>query len=126
MRRILLMSLVAVAGLVLAVGVTTAATKLTSQDVGLESEPLTAGEDLAPVTEATDARTTRTATGEARTTTPPRRTTSTPTQAPVPPPAEATPPTAAPVPEVGDSGGEDDGGKGRGRGRGRGRGGDDD
>src|SRR5688572_31294433 len=47
-RRILLWTLLALAGLLVAVGVTTAATSLTSQRVGLQAEPLDAGESLAP------------------------------------------------------------------------------
>jgi hypothetical protein len=38
----------ALLGLVLAVALTTAATELTSQRIGLQAEPLTAGDDLAP------------------------------------------------------------------------------
>ena len=47
-RRILLWTVLALAGLLVAVAVTMAATSLTSQRVGLQSEPLDAGEALAP------------------------------------------------------------------------------
>ena len=47
-RRIIMWTLLALAGLLIAVGVTTAATSLTSQRVGLQAEPLNAGEELAP------------------------------------------------------------------------------
>jgi hypothetical protein len=47
-RRIVLWTLLALAGLLVAVAVTTAATSLTSQRVGLQAEPLDAGESLAP------------------------------------------------------------------------------
>ncbi len=48
MRRLLLWTALAVGGLLVAVGVTTAATSLTSQRVGLQAEPIDAGESLAP------------------------------------------------------------------------------
>jgi hypothetical protein len=96
-RRILLWTVLALAGLLVAVAVTTAATSLTSQRVGLQAEPLDAGERLVPR---------RTPSGRA-----------TPTPTPDP--------SATPSPEAGDD--DDDGsGHGRGRGRNRGRGGDDD
>lgn len=47
-RRLLLWLALAIAGLLVAVGVTTAATSLTSQRVGLSAEPLDAGDNLAP------------------------------------------------------------------------------
>ena len=47
-RRLLLWLALAIVGLLVAVGVTTAATSLTSQRVGLSAEPLDAGDDLAP------------------------------------------------------------------------------
>jgi septal ring-binding cell division protein DamX len=88
----------ALAGLVLAAGLTTAAAQLSNQRVGLSSEPLTAGQRLAP--SATPARTPTRTPRPARTATPrPVRT--------------ATP---AATPAADDHGG-DDGGGGRGRGR---------
>lgn len=110
MKRIVLLTLVALGGLALAVGITTAATKLTSQSVGLESEPLTAGDDLAP----RRAPVPRTQTTPTRTTEAPPRTTTPTTPAPT-----ITTPRA---PEAED----EDSGRGRGRSRGRGRGGEDD
>jgi hypothetical protein len=47
-RRILLWTALALAGLLVAVAVTTAATSLTSPRVGLQAEPLDAGDALAP------------------------------------------------------------------------------
>jgi hypothetical protein len=117
MRTIALFTVAAVLGLGAAVGVTLAATELTSQDIGLDSEPLTAGRDLAPAPARTTPKKPRTRTTPDR----PPRTTSTPT----PPPAT----NPAPPPPVDDHGGDDSGGddsSGRGRGRGRGGGGDDD
>jgi len=96
LRRILVWTLLALAGLLIAVGVTTAATSLTSQRVGLQAEPLDAGVELAPRSRRED------------------RSTPTPT-----PDASATP-----SPDAGDD--DDGSGRGRGRGGGRGRSGDDD
>lgn len=114
-------ALLGLAGVALAVGITMTATSVTSQRVGLESEPLSAGRDLVPPSART--ATTRT-TAPARTSTmPPARTaTSTPTAAapaPVASPPPAAGPSAPPV-SADDDGADDDG-----RGRGRGRGGDD-
>lgn len=108
----------ALAGLVVAAGLTTAAAQLSNQRVGLSSEPLTAGEDLAPTATPTATPTpTRTPTAT-RTPRPKPRRTATPT------PARTT------VPTVDDHGGDDNSGKGSGGddggGSGRGRGGDDD
>ena len=102
MRTALLWSLAAVAGVLLVAGVTAAASSLSTQTIGLSSEPLSAGDQLAPQDDGRpDTAATPTATSTA-------------------------------VPTVDDdfdddnsgSGGDDD--SGRGRGRGRGRGGDDD
>ena len=99
----------ALAGLVLAAGLTTAAAQLSNQRVGLSSEPLTAGDELAPTPTPT------------RTAKPRPTRTATPTRTAVPTPTR----TAAPT--VDDSGGHgsDDGSGDDGGGRGRGRGGDD-
>jgi hypothetical protein len=102
-RRILLWTALAIAGLLVAVGVTTAATTLTSQRVGLEAEPLDAGDSLAPAASRT----------------------------PVPTRSATLSPTADPTPTPDDdsssgSGSDDDSGHGRGRGRGRSGGEDDD
>jgi hypothetical protein len=119
-RRTVAIGVVAVAGLVLAAVLTTAASSLSNQSVGLSSEPLTAGRDLAPSPTADPtADPTPDRTREPR----PDRT---------PRPTATADPTAAPPVEDDHSGsGSDDSGSGgddsgRGRGRGRGRGGDDD
>ena len=104
--------LLAVTGLVVAVAVSVAASKLSEPQVGLTSEPVTAGERLAPRTRATtpaDGRTTTTETPTTPTTTTDTRPTRT-----VPDDDESDD----------DEGAEDDD-SGRGRGRGRGRGEDD-
>ena len=116
MRRTALWIGAALAGLVVAAGLTTAAAQLSNQRVGLSSEPLTAGEDLAP-----------TATPTA---TPTRTATPTPTRTPRPKPRRTATPTPArtAVPTVDDHGGDDNSGKGSGGddgGSGRGHGGDD-
>ena len=91
MRRALLLTVLALGGLLVAVAVTTAATSLTSQRVGLQAEPLDAGDALAPREQGDD------------------RATASPT------------PDASPSPEGDDDGGDDSGrGRGRGRNRGRG------
>ena len=64
-RRTLAIAVLAVGGLVLAAGLTTAASTLSGQSVGLSAEPLSAGESLAPSETATPSpspRPTRTAT----------------------------------------------------------------
>lgn len=103
--------LLGVAGVALAVGITMTATSLTSQRIGLASEPLTAGEELVPtattqVTRTTPVRTTPARTTPARTT--PTRTVTATTVAP--------PPTTTRQTETGDDhggrGGDDGGGDG--------------
>jgi hypothetical protein len=134
MRTALLWSLAAVAGVLLVAGVTAAASSLSTQTIGLSSEPLSAGDQLAPQDDgrpdtaatptaderrAADAREARRR-RRARARRERERAAATPTATP------------AAVPTVDDdfdddnsgSGGDDD--SGRGRGRGRGRGGDDD
>ena len=116
--RRLLWILGALAGVVLAAGVTYAASSLSTQQVGLSAEPPSAGADLAPSATATATpRPTRTPSPRPRRTPTPRpRATSTPA------------PAATAAPTVDDHGGESGGddSSGRGRSRGRGRGGDDD
>jgi hypothetical protein len=113
----------ALAGLLLAAGVTLAASSLTSQRVGLSGEPPSAGRDLVVSTPARTTTAPRKAPGRAKRKTPPA-------------PARTTtvaPPTAsAPVPQPttttddhGGSSGSSDGGGTSGRGRGRGGGSDD-
>jgi signal transduction histidine kinase len=96
-RRTLAITVLAVAGLVLAAGLTTAASTLSGQSVGLSAEPLSAGERLAPASPSP-------------TRTPSPRPTRTPTPAP----------TRTAVPTADDDhsgpGGDDSGGHGRGRG----------
>ena len=136
MRRLLLWTALALGGLLVAVGVTTAATSLTSQRVGLQSEPLDAGESLAPAATAfpdaaADPRPPRGRSPSARASRSGR-----PSRADAAEPdrgATAVPTTATPGPDDDNSGsgsterrGGDDDASGRGRGRGRGRGGDDD
>jgi len=113
MRRTALWIGAALAGLVVAAGLTTAAAQLSNQRVGLSSEPLTAGDALAPTPTASPTRTPK----PTPTRTPRPRRTATPT------------PARTAVPTVDDHGGDDTSGSGGddsgGRGRGRGRGGDD-
>ena len=117
MRSAILWTLAAVAGILIAAGVTLAASSLSSQSIGLSAEPLTAGQSLAPARDA--ATPTATATPERRREQSRRKSRRKRTQPPI---RTATPtpvPTAAPTVQSGD----DNGG---GSGRGRGRGGDDD
>src|SRR3954447_6856919 len=50
MRSAVLWSLAALAGILVAAGITLAASSLWSQQIGLSSEPLSAGDDLVPAT----------------------------------------------------------------------------
>src|SRR4051794_1193389 len=105
----------ALAGLLVAAGLTTAAAQLSNQRVGLSSEPLTAGDELAPAA-TPDTSATRTAKPRpTRTATPRPRRTASPQ------------PTATAVPTVDDNGGHgsDDSRGDDSRGRRRGRRGDD-
>jgi hypothetical protein len=111
------------AGLVLAGGAAVAADQLAGQPIGLPSEPLPEGEQLAPAVAAP----VRTATQPQRAERRPERTrkrrratTTTPAT------RTATTPPAAPAPVTDDSGADDDRGGGRGRGDEDDRGGDDD
>jgi hypothetical protein len=110
-RRNLAIVVAAVAGLVVAAGLTTAASTLSDQSVGLSSEPLTAGGGLAP----------------AETVSP----SPTPTRSATPSPTRSSRPTSTPEPTrtaVDDdhsAHGVDDDCGGHGSGRGRGRGDDD-
>ena len=107
----------ALAGVVLAAGVTYAASSLSTQSIGLSSEPVSAGDDLAPQAPPTPTPTpTATPTPRKKK----KRPTPTPTPTPTPRPA------VTPVPTADDHGGGDDDDDSSGRGRGRGRGGDDD
>jgi hypothetical protein len=114
-RATVLWTVLAVCGVLLVAGVTVAASTLSTQTIGLSSEPLSAGDRLAP-------KATRTPAAAKPQT----------TRAKQKPKPTATP-TATPTPPVitDDDGGDDNSGSGSddsgsGRGRGRGRGGDDD
>jgi hypothetical protein len=103
-RSTALWILAAIAGVLLVAGVTAAASSLSTQAIGLSSEPLTAGDQLTP-------RATPTATPKPKPEAKPRkkqrpRPTATPT------PAPTAVPTA--VPTVDDHGGSDNSGKGSG------------
>lgn len=86
MRRVLAWALAAIAGIVVAVAISYAASTLSSQHVGLSSEPLTAGDRLVP-----------------HATRPAPRPRGTPTALPTRTPAATAPPAAA-----GDDGGGGD------------------
>jgi hypothetical protein len=116
-RRLLLWLALAMIGLLVAVGVTTAATNLTSQRVGLSAEPLDAGDQLAPKP-ARSADPSPTA--KPRKQKPVR--TRTPQPTPEPTPSAA--PSAAPVDDNG--GGIEPGDDSGGHGSNSGHGGDDD
>jgi hypothetical protein len=115
-RSAILWTLAAVAGILVAAGVTLAASSLSSQRIGLSAEPLTAGDNLAPTSDRATPAATSTPQRKRATTRrkKPRRPTRTATPAPTRTAVPTSPPTAEP--------GDDHGG-GRGRGRG---GGDDD
>ena len=92
-RAALLWTVFAVAGLAFAVGIGIAAGSIASERIGLSSEPLTAGEGLAPEplrrSQQPDQRVRTTETTETRTT--PEKTT------PAPQPQPATPPASPPT-----------------------------
>ena len=116
MRPIVVWIVVGLLGLVLAAGVSYAATLLSSQRIGLAAEPPSAGEDLAPAA----ARTTTATARPARTTT--ARTV--PRTSTAPAPVQTAPPTAAPTqssPAPATSSGGDDGEGGGSSGSGSGR-----
>ncbi len=119
-RASVLWTALAVAGVLLVAGVTYAASQLSTQTIGLSSEPPSAGSELAPraapiATPAAARRERPARRARPRPTAEPRA-----TATPVPP--AATDDDA--VEDSSGSGGDDD--SGHGRGRGRGRGGDDD
>lgn len=130
-RRRILWALLAVAGLLIAVALTMAATKLTSQDIGLEAEPVNAGDQLAPIPERSSPPATDERDGQRSRREDPdadddgRRESQPPATGPGQPqvPAPTTP--IQPSVQEGEQSADDDSGQGRGRGRGRGRGGDD-
>jgi hypothetical protein len=118
----------ALLGLVVAAAISLAASRLSSQHIGISSEPLSAGKSLSPVEDGQSQKKTQNQT-RTRNRHRHRGSDSTQTQTtPAPPPAQVTPPAqltptppATSTPKSGgdDSGGDDSGGRG-------GRGGDDD
>jgi hypothetical protein len=107
MHRTVLWVLAAVAGVLLVAGVTAAASSLSTQTIGLSSEPLTAGEQLTPRATATPTAT-ATATPKPKA----RRKKRTPT--PTPTPAATATPTAVPTVDDHGGGGDDHSGHGSG------------
>lgn len=97
---------IALTGLVLAAGLTTAAAQLSNQRVGISSEPLTAGDELAPAPTPPPTATPR----AARTSTP------RPTRTATPAATRTALPTATGGHGSDDGPGDDSGGRGRGRG----------
>jgi hypothetical protein len=97
-RQTALWALVALLGIVLAAGITWATSQLTSQHIGLSSEPLSAGRRLAPADSATRTTTSRstraTPAVKVRTVTVYR----TPAPARAPAPARTASPQASPAP----------------------------
>jgi hypothetical protein len=94
----------ALAGVVLAAGVTYAASSLSTQRIGISSEPVSAGRELAPRRTPTPTPKPRKRPKPKRTPTPTPRATSTPI------------PTAAPTIDDHGGGGDDHGGRGGGHG----------
>ena len=108
----LLWCLGALAGVLLAAGITYAASSLTTTRVGLSAEPPSAGSDLAPAARATRTPTPR----PKRTPTPRPRPRPRPKRTATPRPAPTTVPVPTAAPTVDDHGG-DSSGKGGGKGR---------
>ena len=113
--KIALWILGALAGVVLAAGVTYAASSLSTQRIGLSSEPVNAGRELAPRATAT-----RTPTATPTPKPKPKKKRRRPSPTATPRPTAIAIPTAVPtaVPTVDDhggGGGDDSGGGGRGR-----------
>jgi hypothetical protein len=109
-RTTLLWTLAAIAGVVLVAGVTYAASGLSTQTIGLSSEPLSAGESLAPKATPNATATPRHKAAAPKKRKKPRPTRATPTPTPPPPVI-----TAAPTVDDHGSGtepGDDSGGHG--------------
>ena len=104
-RRLVLLTLTGLFGLAVAVGLTMAASHLTNEDIGLDSEPLTAGRELVPATAVTK----KPAPAPQK----PAKTSTTTATAPAAPPATTTATTGTET-----ESGDDSSGRGRGRGRG--------
>ena len=111
-RSIVLWSLAAPARLLLAAGLTLAASSLSSQRIGLSAEPLSAGDDLAPSGSPDVPQ--RAADTATRTPTATPRATRTPTSSPTPPPARTVAPTTSSGDDNGGGGGSDDSSSGSG------------
>ena len=109
--KIALWILGALAGVVLAAGVTYAASSLSTQRIGLSSEPVNAGRELAPARRPPRApRPPRRPRSRSRRRSGGARPTATP-----PPTATAVPTAVPTVDDHGGGGGDDSGGGGRGR-----------
>ena len=108
--KIALWILGALAGVVLAAGVTYAASSLSTQRIGLSSEPVNAGRELAP-------RATATRTPTSTPTPKPKKKKRRPKPTATPRPTATAVPTAVPTVDDhgGKGGGDDSGGGGRGR-----------
>jgi hypothetical protein len=113
MMRRALWFLGALAGVVLAAGVTYAASSLSTPSVGLSAEPPSAGADLAPRATSTPTPKPR----PKRTATPRPKRTPTRRATPRPSPTTVPVPTAAPTLDDHGGGGDDSSGKGGGGGR---------
>ena len=121
-RGTLMWAALALAGLVVAVGVSFAASKLAEPSVGLTNEPVSAGARLAPTrTQTTEDRPARKQKRK-------RKRGGASTTPAAPPPATTRPVAPPPTSTSGDDhgGGSESGDDSGGHGRGRGRGGDDD
>jgi hypothetical protein len=106
--KLLLWTLGALAGVVLAAGVTYAASSLSTQRIGISSEPVSAGRELAPRPTAAP---TRTATPR-----PKPRKKRRPAPTATPRPTATAVPTAAPTVDDHGGGSDDHGGRGGGHG----------
>jgi hypothetical protein len=127
-RGTLLWTALAVCGVLLVAGVTLAASTLSTQTIGLSSEPPSAGDELSPSPTATPQAARRTPPARRERRPRPRTTDRRPSATAT---ATATAPPATDDDNSGSDGdnsgpGSDGDSSGQGRGRGRGRGGDDD
>jgi hypothetical protein len=103
-RKPLMWVLAALLGIVLTAGITWASSQLTSQRIGLSSEPISAGVRLAPSVNTTTQIVTTTQRVETR---PSQKTTTTltvTTPAPAPAPLETIPQTSIPTTRTGEDG----------------------
>ncbi len=101
-RKSLIWVLAALVGIALTAGITWASSQLTSQRIGLSSEPISAGVRLAPAVKTTTQSVTTTQRVETR---PSRTTTTTLTvTTPAPAPLETVPQTSSPTTRAGEDG----------------------